>query len=472
MKNPSSKAAQQIRADAAYRADLFGPQQQLLSNPTSGDAPSIPSLPIRKHTNLVHSKSPMTCLQRQIFNALLYHAHHELRDSAVLIHEIPIQDLATLIGFESNNTQHLKQSLRNLVTCQLEFNILDEKGAEVWEAMTALAGVQFRNGRCYYQFAEFLRPKLYHPERYGLLYLDDMRRLTMTASTALYENATRFAKWGVTPYFTISQLRALLGAESKTYDDFRRLNSKVLNPAVKQINDVTSFDIAPEFDYERRKVSKVRFKVRPKAKREALVANADQKQDAQPTASVAGQVEVDLKGALVRRLQEEMLLTEDQAAEVIAVYGVQHASGAADYVAKRFMTGRVRDIAPYYLTVVPSYVPEQAQTSSLAAGPRRPVNGESDEESGAAKKIAAFKQHRARLLEEALGRLSKAEEDELLEAFQVHIENDPIASEAFRRHKLDSQMIQALYRLFAAERLLPDREAAFVAWTDNSATIK
>lgn len=467
MKNPSSKAAQQIRADAAYKADLFGPQHQLLASPTTGGSPSIPSMPVRKHTNLVHSKSPMTCLQRQVFNALLYHAHHELRDNSALIHEIPIQDLAALIGFESNNTQHLKQSLRNLVTCQLEFNVLDEKGAEIWEAMTALAGVQFRNGRCYYQFAEFLRPKLYHPERYGLLYLDDMRRLTMTASTALYENATRFAKWGVTPYFSIAQLRALLGAESKTYDDFRRLNNKVLNPAVKQINDVTSFDIAPEIEYERRKASKVRFKVRPKAKREVLLAESDEQQGAQIGAGVAGKVDVDLKGALVRRLQEEMLLTEDQAAEVIARYGVQQASEAADHVAKMFLAGTVRKIAPYYLTVVANFAPEHAQTSSLAAGPRRPVEGEADEESGAAKKISAFKQHWARLLQEALERLSSAEEEELLEAFQMHIENDPIASVAYRKHQLNNQMIQALYRIFAAERLLPDKHASFNEWTQK-----
>ena len=460
MRNPSAEAAKQIRADHALRADLFGPQQQLLEAPINGDVGAVPSMPVRKHTNLVHSKSKMSCLQRQVFNALLYHAHYELRDSTVLIHEISIQDLATLIGFESNNKEHLKQSLRGLVTCRLEFNILDEKGAEVWEAMTALAGVQFRNGKCFYQFAEFLRPKLYHPERYGLLYLDDMRRLTMTASTALYENATRFARWGVTPYFTIPQLRALLGADAKTYDDFRRFNSKVLSPAVKQINDVTSFDVAAEFSYERRKAEKVRFKVKPKKKRDGLLGETEAEATAQGQGRAADLVMGGDQDLVVKRLQDEMLLSEEQALAVIAEHGAKHAADAAVYVATQYSKGSVRSIAPYYLSVVSNYTTNK--TSSLADTPTRPVDGHDDGRPD--KTVSEFKQYWASLLEGALRRLNDEEEESLLEDFQVHIQNDPIATQAYRANGLNSQMVQALYRLFAASRLLPDKQISFDEW--------
>ena len=470
MSNQARDAAKQIRARRAYEADLFGPQQQLLDMQVDENTPKLPVMLLRKHTNIVHSQSPMTCLQRQVYNVLLFNAQHELPDRNVIVHQIPLVDLSALVGFTSNNTEHLKKAIRGLVTCKMEFNIIEENGAETWEAMTALAGVSIRRGVCHYQFAEFLRDKLYEPERYAKLYLEDMRRLTMTSSSALYENTTRYSQWRLTPYFSLQQLRALLSADAPTYDDFRRFNNRVLGPAVSQVNEVTSFNLTPEYRYERRAVAAVRFKVQPKAETDVAITGpaADAPTDALADAAGTGgegealaQVPVDPTSELCRRLQSEMLLDQAQAVAAINQYGVERVTSVADYVALQYRKGGIRKIAPYFLGVLAKQAME-GQSSLDNAPAAQEDSGR--QASRAADDVAEFKRYWAELLQQALDGLADGQHEELLQAFQDHVETDPIALAAYQKSGMDHQMVKALWRVFAAEHLLPDKKEAFEEW--------
>ena len=63
--------------------------------------------------------------------------------------------------------------------------------------------------------------------------------------------------------FDIETFRRLVGcSESKLYDDFFILRTRIINPSVKEINDITDIKIKPEYKRKGRKVVGVRFHIK------------------------------------------------------------------------------------------------------------------------------------------------------------------------------------------------------------------
>jgi len=82
------------------------------------------------------------------------------------------------------------------------------------------------------------------------------------------ENCVRFKNVGSTGWWTLDFMRHVTGAESSYYDDFRRLNDRVIKPCVKQINEISDITIASELKREQRRVVSVRFDIRSKSQNE------------------------------------------------------------------------------------------------------------------------------------------------------------------------------------------------------------
>jgi hypothetical protein len=75
----------------------------------------------------------------------------------------------------------------------------------------------------------------------------------------LYENCIRYKAVGSTGWLELERFRRIMGADAALYDDFRRLNERVIKPSLKEINRVSDIQLAPEFQKQGRKVSAVRF---------------------------------------------------------------------------------------------------------------------------------------------------------------------------------------------------------------------
>ena len=55
------------------------------------------------------------------------------------VHTISVLDLARILEYDSHNHDYLKEALKALVTCGVEWNILGKDGTEVWGVSTLLA---------------------------------------------------------------------------------------------------------------------------------------------------------------------------------------------------------------------------------------------------------------------------------------------------------------------------------------------
>lgn len=215
---------------------------------------------VKKDVSAIHVGAKLSLIQRKLSNALLLHAYEHLVTEKS--HEIDISLLCSVIGFEGRNYAHLKDSLRGLVTTPIEWDVFDEKGETSWGVSTLLAEAKIEKGKCKYEYSSSLAEKLYNPEVYSRINMAVQRKFTSTHALALYENCNRFINTKSTGFWTLDQFRKLMGLQGEEYyTDFKRLNSRIIKPAVKEVNASSNILLEPEFKKNGRKVSHVKFHV-------------------------------------------------------------------------------------------------------------------------------------------------------------------------------------------------------------------
>src|SRR5919197_4177044 len=90
-----------------------------------------------KHSAAIQIQNNITLLQRRAWNVLLTNAYDELPTAEE--HRIDVQDLMQALEFYSKNDKYLKEALRALVTCSVEWNLLNKDGKIQWGVSALLA---------------------------------------------------------------------------------------------------------------------------------------------------------------------------------------------------------------------------------------------------------------------------------------------------------------------------------------------
>ena len=217
---------------------------------------------LKKHVGAIHVKAPLTLLQRKLSNVLLLNAYEELPDASVKEHEIPVRVLAEVAGYDSKDFAYLRDALRALVDCRVEWNVLGEDGEEEeWAAASLLAQAKTKGGVCRYVYAPDLREKLYRPEVYARINLAIQARFGSGYALALYENCARFRKVGTTGWIDLDTWRDLLGVGEDQYPAFKALRQKVLAPAIREVNEFSDIRVEMETQREKRRIVALKFVV-------------------------------------------------------------------------------------------------------------------------------------------------------------------------------------------------------------------
>ena len=117
----------------------------------------------------IQIQGKMTHLQRRAWNVLLANAYNELPTAE--IHSVSVAELSAKLGFDSKNEEYLKEALRALRNCEVQWNILGKDKKQEWGVAGLLAEAKIKNGICSYAFAPTLRHKLHNPRIYSKLNL-------------------------------------------------------------------------------------------------------------------------------------------------------------------------------------------------------------------------------------------------------------------------------------------------------------
>ena len=216
-----------------------------------------------KASPAIQIQGNITHLQRRAWNVLLANAYDELPNRD--IHRVSIVELADKLGFNSRNQEHLKDMLKALTECLVEWNTLGKDKNQVWGVAALLASAEIEKGICTYAFAPHLRLKLYNPRVYAKLNLRLQNRFSDRHALILWELCFDYfdtaRDHGETPFIALEKFRELMGVEESKYPAFKTLNQCVIKPAVKEINALTNFFVEVEQKRKGRKIAFLKFKI-------------------------------------------------------------------------------------------------------------------------------------------------------------------------------------------------------------------
>lgn len=253
-----------------------------------------------KASPAIQIQSKISLLQRRAWNVLLANAYNELPNQE--IHRVSMVELAAKLGFDSKNENYLKEVLRELRFCEVEWNLLNKDNKQVWGVAGLLASVEIEDGICTYAFAPHLRLKLYNPRVYAKLNLRLQNRFTSQYALVLWELCFDYfdtdRDQGETPFISLETFRELLGIESDEYPAFSIFNRAVIKPAINEINKETDYLVEVEQKRRGRKVSELKFritKIKQISLQESLFPDIE---NLPPVAIELVQAEIDRKMAL------------------------------------------------------------------------------------------------------------------------------------------------------------------------------
>ena len=223
-----------------------------------------PKKEVIKHSAAIHIQNNISLLQRRAWNVLLANAYDDLPTEER--HRIRVKDLMQVLEFDSKNEAHLKEALKALTTCGVEWNILDKDGEQEWGVTTLLAEAVIKRGTCAYAYGPTLRERLHNPRMYARISLSMQNKFVSKHAQALWELCVDYLdesrNYGETPFIPLEEYRKLMGISEDMYPEFKKLNKWVIKDPVTEINKVTDFQVSVDYQREHRKVAAVKFKVR------------------------------------------------------------------------------------------------------------------------------------------------------------------------------------------------------------------
>ncbi len=280
---------------------------------------------LKKYVGAVHIGADLTLYQRRAFNVLLFWAMpHMLRTTR---HEINVNDLAWGMGLDraTQRMSRLIENLEKMMAARVIWNLLDEKGdLEEWESTTLLPYVKFnrRTQIVTYEFTRAFQERVYSPTEFAEIALRMQRAFRSEHALALYENARRFLPQGETPWIPIETFRKLMGVDKKTYyDEYKYLNSRLIKPSIKQVNDCSDIRVQMKTKRSNRAVVELKFLVEPNPQM-TLFAETLSRQD-------VGLIMAEGQKRLILRLSGYRI-TGKRAAELIDQYSEEDILAALD----------------------------------------------------------------------------------------------------------------------------------------------
>ena len=216
-----------------------------------------------KASPAIQIQSKISLLQRRAWNVLLANAYNELPDKE--IHSVSVVELAAKLGFGDGNQEYLKEMLRSLRSCEVEWNLLNKDNKQEWGVAGLLAEVRLADGICFYQFPHTLRLKLHNPRVYAKLNLRLQNQFKSRYALVLWEVCFDYydteRDQGETAFIPLKIFRELMGLEADDYTTFKSLNQWVIKPAIKEINALTSYHVEVEQKRLGRRIAELKFRI-------------------------------------------------------------------------------------------------------------------------------------------------------------------------------------------------------------------
>ena len=237
---------------------------------------------LQKPSGTIAIRVDLDTIQRKFYNALLYIAKHELKENKEKKRfTIHLKDVKAILNkndkINKNNSYYIDK-LKEIKKKDAEYNILDkDKGLKIKGWVSLVSDLQVTEDEkakvvsITFELPERIKWALIDPNGlYANINLIIVRGLKSKYAIILYELVKDYEKVEI-PEMTIDDFRKLFNIENK-YSKIPDLKRRVLEPAVKELNENENVDFL--VSYELKKTGKVythiKFYVKPKPARVKL----------------------------------------------------------------------------------------------------------------------------------------------------------------------------------------------------------
>lgn len=211
---------------------------------------------------LVHTSYEVTAIQNRIFYYCLLTAQKE--KNGELSCTVKLEDIKKLIPNKNQRTlANIKKTIQILKQTSLEFE-KKEDGDTIECDYNLIAGSEYNKNKEIFKIklADRLYRHLIDYTVYAPLNLDILTKFKSFYAQRLYELLRLWSRTDrlITKNFKIEQLRFVLGVESK-YPEYKNFKQRVLNQAIKEINQVGNMKVSIEEVKNGRKVDEIKFNI-------------------------------------------------------------------------------------------------------------------------------------------------------------------------------------------------------------------
>ena len=181
------------------------------------------------------------------------------------LYDLDLSYFKWLMMYTSNNRKHLRAIFRDLQKSALEAEAVGPD-AENWGSIPLLGPVAIRGGRLLFEMDPRLQKLIKDPAQWQFLSLRVSTVFTSNYARVLYDHLLEYCDDGITEWLDLDTVRRWTDAATKAFNEFKYLKRTVLDPAVKQINEVSNLEVGYTTSNipGSKKIDKVRFTVRSK----------------------------------------------------------------------------------------------------------------------------------------------------------------------------------------------------------------
>jgi len=409
---------------------------------------------IKKHSSMVQMTNVTTMQERKVMNALIWIAKDILKretNSTQFLCELWI--LKRLCGLNDTNNKELKDALRNLANTEVEYNIFNKDRKE-WGVFHVLAEAKISEGGrgkptfVHFEFPSTVLAVVKNPNMYVRLDLLIIRDLKSKHSIALYEFLKDYQKLGQF-LCGIEEFRYLMGIQPGQYEIITMLKKRVLNVAVKEINEKTDLKVDCNFEKEGRKTIAINFIMKKQKTPWAL----EEKSTAILNKLLWFWIKKVKAEELIKNHDEQYLranigIVEEQAKK-------WKISNLPAYLLKAFQD----DYRPIETELDRAKKVEEAN-KALAKKEKQSIQAEID------KIKIQFNKEKEELMEKTLANTSSDDLQKLQDEFIAWKASSPLIQKLIEARWFTNPIVDAQRKHFLTQRFLPDEYADFGAYLE------
>ena len=212
-------------------------------------------------------------LARHLGNYFFEHAQKKLKFENFQGNSfrLPLQDLNEVAEIKAKDYKKIEKSIKSL---QQTVSIRSaDQNKYVSFVMFPEIGIDFENSEYFFELSTRTIAMLRRIDVFTKLDLLEMNPLVSKHALIIFEWLKRYEHAPQIPELSIEELRRITDtADKRTYDNYARIEAQILNVAVKEINEKTSYQASYEAIKERAKtrpkVTKLRWTFERKAEPE------------------------------------------------------------------------------------------------------------------------------------------------------------------------------------------------------------